>query len=79
VLFVLRYAIVAVRLKRVVELGAVELAALRLLAERAGIPTLPPEAGDRGLVAQVLERLIDANLGLDPKLDLVRGGEALET
>jgi hypothetical protein len=78
-LFVLRYAVVAVRLTRVVELGPAELAALRLLAERAGIPVLPPDPGDRSLVAEALERLIEAAPGLDPKLDLARSGEVLRT
>lgn len=56
--FVLRYVIPAVRLTRVVELSAAELAALRLVAERANIACLPPES-DRELIAQALSKLMD--------------------
>ena len=58
--FVLRYQIPAMRLTRVVELTRVELAALRILAARAGVPSLPPEDEDRVLVDRTLTRLLTA-------------------
>ena len=58
--FVLRYEIPLMRLTRVVELSRVELAALRLLAARAGVSTLPPDDEDRGLVETALTRLLVA-------------------
>ena len=63
--FVLRYVIPAVHLTRVVELSAAELAALRLVAERGNIRTLPPCASDRDLVARSLARLMDGEASLD--------------
>lgn len=63
--FVLRYVIPAVRLTRVVELSAAELAALRLVAERGNIRALPPGASDRDLVAKALARLMDGEASLD--------------
>jgi hypothetical protein len=63
--FVLRYAIPTLRLARIVELSAVELAALRLVAARAGIHALPPAPGDRHLVATALARLMDADRGAE--------------
>lgn len=56
--FVLRYALAAVRLTRAVELTRAELAALRILASRAGAAALPPSDDDRGLVEAALARLI---------------------
>ena len=63
--FVLRYVVAAVRLTRIVELSAVELAALRLVAERASVRSLPAAAGDRDLVSRTLARLMDGDLALD--------------
>lgn len=57
--FVLRYQIPAVRLTRVVELSAAELAALRLVCERANVRCVPVEPGDKDLVTKVVARLID--------------------
>jgi hypothetical protein len=57
---VLRYAIPALRLTRVVELSPAELAALRILAARAGVSCLPPDDGDKALVERALARLLDA-------------------
>lgn len=56
--FVLRYQIPALRLMRVAELTRVELAALRLMAAKAGAPCLLPEDGDRMLVETALARLL---------------------
>lgn len=56
--FVLRYQIPALRLMRVAELTRVELAALRLMAAKAGAPCLLPEEGDKGLVETALARLL---------------------
>ena len=58
--FVLRYQIPAMRLSRVVELSRVELAALRVLAARAGVACLPPDEDDRVLVDTTLARLLVA-------------------
>jgi hypothetical protein len=66
--FVLRYSIAEVRLHRVVELSATELAALRLMAARARVTAIGPEGNDRALVDVALARL----------LDLERGGAASE-
>jgi hypothetical protein len=63
--FVLRYVIVSVSLTRLVELSAAELAALRLVAERANIRCLPPGPGDKELVARTLARLLDGGVSLD--------------
>ncbi|MBX3264163.1 MAG: hypothetical protein KF782_31115 [Labilithrix sp.] len=63
--FVLRYVVVAVRLTRVVELSAAELAALRLVAERANVRCLPACAADRDLVARTLARLMDGDVSID--------------
>ncbi|MBX3221697.1 MAG: hypothetical protein KF795_14370 [Labilithrix sp.] len=63
--FVLRYVVLAVRLTRVVELSGAELAALRLVAERANVRCLPPAAGDRDLVAKALAKLMDGELSRD--------------
>lgn len=57
--FVLRYSIAEVRLHRVVELSATELAALRMMAARARVNGLGPEANDRVLVDAALSRLLD--------------------
>ncbi len=56
--FVLRYSISAIRLTRVAELTAAELAALRVTAERAGLRVLPPDVGDKELVTRSLARLL---------------------
>jgi len=58
--FVLRYEIPMMRLTRVVELSRVELAALRLLAARAGASALLPDDEDRVLVETALTRLLVA-------------------
>jgi hypothetical protein len=58
--YVLRYQLPAVRLSRVVELSRTELAALRVLAERAGVACLPPDEGDRARVEAALARLLGA-------------------
>ena len=81
-LFVLRYVIPAVRLTRVVELSAAELAALRLVAERAGSRALPPGEADRSVVAAALARLLESDLIGDPSAAAARnardpGGEIL--
>jgi hypothetical protein len=60
VAFVLRYEIPLMNLTRVVDLSRVELAALRLLAARAGAPTLLPDDEDRALVETALTRLLVA-------------------
>lgn len=57
-MFVLRYRIAAVRLTRVVELTASELAALRVVAERAGIAALSSSEGDKAVVMHALARLL---------------------
>lgn len=54
----LRYEIPAVSLTRVVELTAAELAALRIVAERAGVTALTPVAGDKELVNASLAKLM---------------------
>lgn len=59
--FVLRYAIASVRLTRVVELSSAELAALRMVAERANVRCLPPAANDKEVVAQALARLLEGD------------------
>jgi hypothetical protein len=56
--FVLRYEIPIMRLTRVVELSRVELAALRMLATRAGAPCLAADDEDRALVSGALGRLL---------------------
>ncbi|MBX3188442.1 MAG: hypothetical protein KF819_15600 [Labilithrix sp.] len=58
--FALRYQIPAMRLTRVVELSPVELATLRLMAARAGLPCLPADDRDRAVVAAALARLLVA-------------------
>lgn len=57
--FALRYGVAAVRMSRVVELSAVELAALRIAADRAKVHVLPPSHGDREVVARALARLME--------------------
>jgi hypothetical protein len=57
--FALRYGIAAVRMSRVVELSAAELAALRIAADRAKVHALPPGLGDREIVARALARLME--------------------
>lgn len=56
--FVLRYQIPVLRLVRVAELSRVELAALRVMASKAGAPCLHPEEGDKTLVETALARLL---------------------
>ena len=65
VMFVLRYAVPSVRLTRVVELSATELAVLRLVAECANIRCLPAGSGDRDLVNNALARLMDRDVSVD--------------
>jgi hypothetical protein len=62
---VLRYAIPAMGLTRVVELSPPELGALRLAAERANVRVLPSEEGDKELVTEALARLMDGDAPLD--------------
>lgn len=59
--FVLRYSIPAIRLTRVLELSSAELAALRLVAERANVRCLPPGTDDKDLVIGALARLLGAD------------------
>lgn len=54
----LRYTIPAVNFTRVVELTGPELAALRMVSERADVHALPPGDGDRELVATHLAKLM---------------------
>jgi hypothetical protein len=54
----LRYTIPAVNFTRVVELTCAELAALRIVAERANVHALPSNDGDRDLVAKSLAKLM---------------------
>lgn len=63
--FVLRYVVNAVRLTRVVELSAAELAALRLVAARANVHALPPSEGDAALVSATLASLMDDDASRD--------------
>lgn len=56
--FALRYEIAEMRLVRVVQLTRTELAVLRVLAARAGLAALPPDAADRTLVDTALARLM---------------------
>jgi hypothetical protein len=66
------------RLTRVVELTAAELAALRLVAERANIAALPAGPSDRHLVAKTLARLMDGDVAIDVSslaLELAPPGE----
>lgn len=56
--FVLRYAVAALRLTRVVELSGAELAALRVVAARAGVRCLPVEPSDGERVAGALRALL---------------------
>jgi len=66
---VLRYQIPAMRMTRVVELSAVELATLRIMAARARLACLPPDVADGGLVNVTLARLLE---GSDDAADLAR-------
>lgn len=54
----LRYTIPAVGLTRVVELTSAELAALRIVAERANVNALPASDADKDLVAKSLAKLM---------------------
>lgn len=56
---VLRYAIAELRMTRVVELSPTELSAVRVLAQRANLHSLPAEASDRTAVDAALARLIE--------------------
>jgi len=58
---VLRFQLPALRLSRVAQLTSLELATLRVLAARAGLPCLPPEPEDRALVDATLARLIEGS------------------
>jgi hypothetical protein len=73
---VLRYEIPILRLTRVVELSRVELAALRLLAMRAGVPTLGADDDDRALVETALARLLLAG---GETSDLARAAQDVST
>ena len=53
-----RYTIPSVNFTRVVELTSAELAALRIVAERANVHALPPAEGDKELVAKSLAKLM---------------------
>lgn len=66
--FVLRYNVTAIRLTRVVELTAAELAALRMIAERANVRVLPPADEDADLVRKSLRSLMEG----DEAQDVVR-------
>lgn len=67
--FVLRYGIPALRLTRVVELTAAELAALRVAGAKAGARSLPPSDEDQALVERTLTRLFDgANSSFEDEL-----------
>jgi len=57
--YTLRLSIPAIHFTRVVQLSAVELAALRIAAERANVRGLPVGQEDRDLVAASLSRLLD--------------------
>lgn len=57
--WVLRYTIAAIHLTRVVELSPTELSAVRVLAERANVHTLPAEPADKTAVDVALARLIE--------------------
>lgn len=57
--WVLRYTIAELRLTRVVELSPTELSAVRVLAQRANIATLPPEPNDKSVVDATLARLLE--------------------
>lgn len=57
-MWTLRYVVEAVSLTRVVELSSAELAALRLVAERASVTALAPHEGDKDLVAKSLAKLM---------------------
>jgi len=74
--FVLRYEIPILRLTRVVELSRVELAALRLLARRAGAHTLGADDEDRIVVETALARLLLAG---GETSDLARAAQGLST
>lgn len=62
--FVLRYAIPRLRLTRAIELSPVELASLRLLAERAGVRAVPAEPADKEVVARSLAHLVELDASL---------------
>ncbi|MDB4938973.1 MAG: hypothetical protein JWP87_5945 [Labilithrix sp.] len=74
--FVLRYEIPVMHLTRVVELSRVELAALRLLAVRAGAPCLAADDEDRVLVETALARLLHAG---GETGDLARAAQGVAT
>jgi hypothetical protein len=73
--FVLRYQIPALRLTRVAELTRVELAALRVMASKAGAPCLLPEEGDKILVETALARLLGESGELRPVDGVATPGE----
>ena len=64
--WVLRYTIAELRLTRVVELSPTELSAVRVLAQRANIPTLPAEANDKTVVDATLARLLELQAASPP-------------
>jgi hypothetical protein len=59
--WVLRYRIASMRMTRVVELTPTELAALRMMATRAGVAALQADAGDRARIDAALARLLDTH------------------
>jgi hypothetical protein len=61
----LRYLIPSMRLTRVVELSAAELAALRVVAERGDVHVLRSDAEDKDIIAKALARLMDGDVSLD--------------
>jgi hypothetical protein len=63
--FVLRYAVSAIRLSRVVELTPSELSALRVLAERSSVTALAPTDEDRMAVEKALAMLLSFGDGAD--------------
>lgn len=62
---VLHYAIPAVHIRRAVELSVAELAALRVVAQRAGITSLPAESTDSAIVAKALGYLLEGDVSID--------------
>ena len=59
--WVLRYAIPELRMSRVVELSPTELAALRMMATRAGVHALAADDADRARIDAALARLLESD------------------
>ncbi len=73
--WVLRYAIPELRMSRVVELTPTELAALRMMAARAGVAVLAHATdADRARIDAALARLLDAH---DDTTDLAHAAQEL--